>query len=182
MAVNHRPAEIKMADEVPYTELTSSGFSSSNTTRFMDIGIKMLVTPHVFEDIGGRYVQMELKPEVSFTTGSNNGIPVRAVRSTNSVANVRDGQTLVIGGITLTDSRHGKQDFPVLGKVPLLGMLFRHRDSSRTKNELMVFVTPTVYDKPESVTWDRMINLSDAVTGGKPLAPASKAQPEERRE
>jgi type IV pilus assembly protein PilQ len=92
----------------------------------------------------------------------SNGVPIRSVRSSNNVSNVRNGQTLVIGGIVLNDERNVMQGVPGLSKLPLLGSLFRHKERSRSRNELMVFVTPTIHNEPETITWDRMINLTGA--------------------
>ena len=89
----------------------------------------------------------------------SNGVPIRSVRSANSVANVRDGQTLVIGGIVMSDEHTVDQGVPGVSKVPVVGNLFKHKERSRSRNELMVFVTPTIHDSPETLTWDRMLDL-----------------------
>jgi len=169
--VNHKQAEIKMTDEFPYTESTQSFGSTNFSVQFMDLGIKMLVTPHVYQDEGGPYVQMELKPEVSFPTGVSNGVPIRAVRSSDSVANVRHGQTLVIGGIVLNDEHKVEQRVPGLGKIPVVGNLFKRKERAQTRNELMVFVTPTIHGAPETITWDRMINLTGSAKDELPSPP-----------
>ena len=177
LAVNHKEAEIKMTDEFPYVESSQTFGGTAFSVKFMDLGIKLLVTPHVYKDAGGPYVQLELKPEVSFARGMSNGVPIRAVRSSNNVANVRDGQTLVIGGIVLDDERNVVQRVPGLGKLPILGSLFKHKERSRSRNELMVFVTPTIHNEPESITWDRMINLTgDAKAEFGPM-PQAAVQP-----
>jgi type II secretory pathway component GspD/PulD (secretin) len=169
--VNHKQAEIKMTDEFPYTESSQSFGTTNFTIKFMDLGIKMLVTPHVYKDTSGQYVQMELKPEVSFPTGNANGIPIRAVRSSDSIANVRDGQTLVIGGIVLNDEHKVDQAVPGLGKLPVMGNLFKRKEQAKTRNELMIFVTPSIHEQPETITWDRMINLTGSAKSEIPTAP-----------
>jgi len=162
VTVNHKEAEIKMTDEFPYMESSQTFGGTAFSVKFMDLGIKLTVTPHVYKDAGGPYVQLDLKPEVSFAKGMSNGVPIRSVRSSNNVSNVRNGQTLVIGGIVLNDERNVMQGVPGLSKLPLLGSLFRHKERSRSRNELMVFVTPTIHNEPETITWDRMINLTGA--------------------
>lgn len=161
LTVNHKKAEIKMTDEFPYTEFgTEVSGRAHFSTKFLDLGIKMIVTPHVHHDERGAYVKLELEPEVSFPTGSNNGVPIRSVRSYRGESNVRDGQTLVVGGIYRNDLRHVEQRVPVLGDVPVLGALFKRTEKTRSQTELMVFLTPTVHDTPESVTWDRMLDIT----------------------
>jgi len=182
LAVNHTPAEIKMLDEFPYTESSQYFGGQSFSVKFMDLGIKLMVTPHVYQDTGGPYVKLDLKPEVSFASGMANGIPIRSVRSSESVALVRDGQTLVIGGILLSDERNTKQQVPGLGKIPVLGTLFKRKERAHSRNELMVFVTPTIHETPESVTWDRTINLTGAAKEEVPRIPMNEVLGETRKE
>jgi len=161
LTVNHKLAEISMIDEFPYTEFGIEASGRANfSVRFLDLGIKMAVTPHVFQDDKGRYVKLEFEPEVSFPTGSNNGVPIRSVRRYQGESNVRDGQTLVVGGIYRNDLRDVEQRVPGLGKVPLLGNLFKRTETARSQTELMLFLTPTVHDSPETVTWDRMLDIT----------------------
>ena len=182
LAVNHKQAEIKMTDEFPYTESSQSFGGTSFSVKFMDLGIKMMVTPHVYRDASGAYVQLDLNPEVSFSSGMSNGVPVRSVRSSNTVANVRDGQTLVIGGIILSDERNVVQQVPGIGKIPLIGNLFKRKERARTRNELMVFVTPTIHEEPESITWDKMINLTGAAKNDLKNMPTNETVGEARKE
>lgn len=158
--VNHRPASIEMVEQFPYSELGTAGFSSVENVQFVDIGIKMEVVPHVRRDPDGeRYILVELAPEVSTAVGVSNGVPVRAVRSSQSQRIVRDGQSLVIGGIVMADNHTVIQKLPGLGSLPIFGNLFKHKERSRTSTELMIFVTPTIHDKPEDIQWERSLDL-----------------------
>jgi type II secretory pathway component GspD/PulD (secretin) len=102
-----------------------------------------------------------LKAEVSFPIGSVNGVPIRSLRSLSNRAHVRDNQTLVIGGILREDERSMDSKVPGLGNLPLLGRLFKKEEKTDFRSELMVFVTPTIYRRPEDITWDRMIDISE---------------------
>jgi type II secretory pathway component GspD/PulD (secretin) len=160
--VNHKPASIRMVEEFPYSELGTAGFSSVANTRFLEIGITLDVVPHVRRDPDGeRYILVELKPEVSTAVGVSNGVPIRAVRSSDSQRIVRDGQSLVIGGIVMADNHTVIQKMPGLGNLPIFGSLFRHKERSKTSRELMIFVTPTIHDKPENMRWERSLELKD---------------------
>lgn len=158
--VNHKPASIKMIEEFPYTEIGTAGFSSVQNTRFLDVGITLGVTPHVRRDPdGGRYILVELTPEVSTAVGVSSGVPIRAVRSSDSQRIVRDGQSLVIGGIVMADNHTVIQQLPGLGNLPVFGNLFKHKERSKTSRELMIFVTPTIHDQPEDIRWERSLEL-----------------------
>lgn len=183
LTVNHKMAEIRRVEEFPYTEFgTEFAGRGTFSTRFLDLGIILKVTPHVKEDEGGTYVQLDLEPEVSFPVGSSNGVPIRSVRSQRVIANVRDGQTLVVGGIYRNDNRNTEQRVPGLGKVPILGNLFKRTEKSKVQTELMVFATPTVHLSPETVTWDRMLNASDIAQLPKSAEGESPAKHEARQE
>lgn len=182
VAVNHRPAHIKMADEWPYSASTTQSFVSTTSTGFLDVGIKLDVTPHVYRDEEGVYVQLDLKPEVSFYKGMNQGVPIRAVRSSETTTNVRDGQTLVIGGIVLNEDRNVESRVPGLGKMPVVGALFRHKERAKERKELMVFVTPTVHETPDSITWDKMLNLSIATEPQGQTVPSRETRRETRKD
>lgn len=160
--VNHKPASIRMVEEFPYSELGTAGLSAVNNVRFLDIGITLNVVPHVRRDPDGeRYILVELTPEVSTAVGVSNGVPVRAVRSSDSQRIVRDGQSLVIGGIVMADNHTVIQKLPGLGNLPIFGNLFKHSEKSKTSRELMIFVTPTIHDKPEDMRWERSLELKD---------------------
>ena len=182
LTVNHKLAEISMIDEFPYTEFGIESSGRGNfSVRFLDLGIKMAVTPHVFQDEKGRYVKLEFVPEVSFPSGSNNGVPIRSVRRYQGESNVRDGQTLVVGGIYRNDLRDVEQRVPGLGKVPLLGNLFKRTEAARSQTELMIFLTPTVHDSPETVTWDRMLDITANSKIVGPAIPQPQHMTEARR-
>jgi type IV pilus assembly protein PilQ len=169
--VNHKSAQIKMVEEYPFTELGTAGLSTVANVRFIDVGITLDVTPHVRRDPDGvPYVQLEMEPEVSTATGLSNGVPIRSVRSSRSVANVRNGQTLAIGGILQNDVRNVEQKVPGIGNMPVLGRLFRHTERSKGARELMIFVTPTIYERPENATWERTLNLKEVAAGSDFLA------------
>ena len=83
-----------------------------------------------------------------------------------------------MGGIYRNETRDTEHRVPGLGRVPLTGRLFRRTEKSRQKTELMVFVTPTIHETPESVTWDRMLDL----TGVAAEAQALDTERQARRE
>ncbi len=161
LTINHQRSDIEMLDEFPFTEVgyDISGRSISSV-RFLDLGIKMGVTPHVARGPFGTHVVLDLEPEVSFPSGMSQGVPIRSVRSYTGKARVANGQTLVIGGIYRTDLHKVNQRVPVLGAIPLIGHFFKHTENSKSKTELMIFVTPTVHDSPETVTWDEMLDIT----------------------
>ena len=166
LTVNHKTARIEMIDEFPFSEFGTEITGATNfSTKFINLGITLEVTPHVYKDAGGTYVKMEIVPEVSFPSGSINGIPIRSVRRSETVASVRSGQTLVVGGILTEEERTLEMKLPWIGDIPVIGILFKRKERSKIRTELMIFVTPTVYERPEDVTWANMINIPENMTG-----------------
>ncbi len=180
--VNHKTAEIRMVEEFPFTEVASVGLNAITSVDFLDIGITLEVTPHVkHSEATGTYVQLELEPEVSMATGLANGVPVRAVRSSRSVANVGDGQTLVIGGIVSSDTRDIVTKVPGFGEIPILGNLFKRTEKSSVNRDLMIFVTPTVLGRPAQATTDRTLTFTNEAHRDN-IAPPLLFDAEARRE
>lgn len=182
LTVNHKPAEIKMVDEFPYTEFGTEINGSSNfSVKFMEMGIVLNVTPHVYQDGVGDYVKLDLRPQVSFPTGIVNGVPIRSLRSSQTIANVRDGQTLVVGGILTEDEADVVTKVAGVGNLPIIGALFRTKEKTKFRTELMIFVTPTVHRRPEEITWDQMIDVAEGINEAE-LAPAGLRRQEARKE
>jgi len=182
LTVNHKPAEIKMVDEFPYTEFGTEINGASNfSVKFMEMGIVLNVTPHVYQDSVGSYVKLDLRPEVSFPTGIVNGVPIRSLRSSQTIANVRDGQTLIVGGILTEDEQDVVTKVAGVGSLPIVGALFRTKEKAKYRTELMIFVTPTVHRRPEEITWDQLIDVAEGISEAE-LAPGGLKRQEARKE
>lgn len=178
---NHKTAVIRSVENFPYTEYgVRSGYATFGT-EFIELGIELEVTPHIKRDEAGQYVQLELKPTVSYPSGSTQGVPIKSERMSESIALVRSGQTLVIGGIYRNEGHDVTTAIPGLSRLPLVGNAFKHTEKVKEQTELMVFVTPTVHETPDTITWDRMLNVTTArdVLDQAPSRPAVR---EERRE
>jgi type II secretory pathway component GspD/PulD (secretin) len=135
----------------------------------------------VYHDTVGTYVKLDLNPEVSFPSGIVNGVPIRSVRSSNTVANVRDGQTLIVGGILTEDEQNIETKVAGLGDIPVLGNLFKSKEKAKFRKELMIFVTPTVHRRPEEVTWDKFVDVAQGINEAG-LTPSGLMQREGRKD
>jgi len=142
--VGKKEAVVTVTTTVPATGSTVS----SPEIQFVDVGTKLFVTPNIKRD---GYVQIKVRPEVStatvetFDTGSaKNRVPIVTTTEAETNVLVKSGTTLIIGGLIdakneLTDNR-----LPILGDIPILGMAFRGTSDSKTKTELVVFLTPQI--------------------------------------
>jgi len=140
---NGEEAKIEIVTKLPFNTLTgnTSAGTAVNTTSFVDVGVILKVTPRIRK---GDVVNMELEPEVSFVQGERENIPIKASRKTNTHVNVKDGKTLIIGGLLQDRKLKTVQKVPFLGDIPLLGLLFRTTNDVVEKTELMIFITPRI--------------------------------------
>jgi general secretion pathway protein D len=103
--------------------------------------VTLQIAPRVTDD---GVVSSHIFAEVSTVTGRSQGYPTISQREATTSATVRDGESFVIGGLTQDSdlSTHGK--VPLAGDLPLVGSLFRLENSTKTKTELYIIVTPHI--------------------------------------
>lgn len=147
--LNNKSATIDITDQVPYT-ITESAVGSGGATvttqkvTYVPSGITLKVTPTINSD--GR-IAMQLNPQVSQASGGSSTTPPSTnVRSTNTNVIVRDGETIVIGGLIRDSQSDDVYKVPILGDIPLLGLLFRKKSVARKRLELLIFVTPRIIE------------------------------------
>lgn len=146
MAAEQQTARIASGQQIPYQETTHSGAS---TTRFVNAELSLEVTPTITAD-----GQIQLDVRLSHDSpGEIQPSGARAI-DTNRLATqvrLRDGQTLVLGGIFRTQTANSVSKVPGLGNIPLLGSLFSRRQAREDKQELLIFVTPRLAAEAVSV-------------------------------
>jgi general secretion pathway protein D len=119
--------------------LGGGGFSAPR----QDVGTKITVTPHVNDSDQVRLELMEEISDAGAPTGALGAIPINK-RSANTTLVVRDQQTVVIGGLVRDAVQNGETKVPILGDIPVLGMLFKQTQKTKTKSNLLLVLTPYV--------------------------------------
>jgi type II secretion system protein D len=151
---DNQPAQIVIGSEVPIitnSQLTDTG-QQINTVQYRDIGIILNITPHINPD---GLVICDVSPEVSNTTdqsvpiASNVSAPVFSLRSADTRVGIRDGTTIVIGGLMQDQKTQTVSKIPILGSLPGIGVFFQRNQVTKTKTELLFFITPHVAMMPE---------------------------------
>lgn len=133
-------AQIHIGDKFPivYFDPRAGQFQ----VNYVDIGIKLDVTATVKSD---GYVICKILPEVSTLVELvNNQYPRTAVRKITTDARIKDGETLVLGGLIREEDIQAVQKIPLLGDLPILGSLFRNTSFSKTRNEVVIMLTPNI--------------------------------------
>ncbi|MBI5149351.1 MAG: type II secretion system protein GspD [Candidatus Omnitrophica bacterium] len=165
---NNQEAKIHVGERQAYvTTTTTTGQSSSTVSEevtFVDVGIQLMVTPTINDD---GFVTMKVKPEVSsvvssLTTPSGNTIPIIDTSTAETTVLVKDGSTIVIGGLRREEKTSSSQGIPFLSKIPILGMMFQMGTSDSERTELLVLMTPHV------VSGDSLTTGDDREFGGAP--------------
>ncbi|MCX5694721.1 MAG: hypothetical protein NT014_06360 [Candidatus Omnitrophica bacterium] len=159
--VNNQEAKIHVGERQAYvTSTTTTGQSTSTVSEevtFVDVGIQLSVTPTINDD---GYVTMKIKPEISsvvsfLDTPSGNKIPIIDTSMSETTVMVKDGSTIIIGGLRREDKTAAVEQFPFLGKIPLIGYFFKNKTSKTEKTELLVMITPHITSGDILVTGDR---------------------------
>ena len=144
-------AKIEQGEQIPYTVIDSEGASS---TAFKDATLKLEVTPTLTP--AGR-ISIVVKAnndyadwEINTATGLRVDDPPINTSSVESTIVVRDGDTIVVGGVYKTIMAETTAGVPWLSEIPVLGWLFKYKTVSKDKRELLIFITPRVIKDADS--------------------------------
>src|SRR3989338_7900455 len=149
LVTNNEEAKIHIGDTVPYIISTTSGTGdnaiTSEDVRFVDVGLKLNVTPTINDD---GYVTMQLAPEISTVTTSiqskGGGIPQVNKTLVETVVMVKDGETIILGGLKKDNKSHFRRGFPILMDIPWIGNAFSSTADSIERTEIVIFITPHI--------------------------------------
>jgi len=152
LSLNNETAQIDIATwETIGVDLqtTTEGTLSVESGEREWVGTKLKVTPHINKE---GFIVMEVEPEVSRTfdtklSGYEGKFRDVFKKSAKAKVMVKDGETLVIGGLTTGQEEESRRQVPFLGNIPILGWLFKGREASEQKGELVIFVTPRIIRK-----------------------------------
>jgi type IV pilus assembly protein PilQ len=149
LVLDNEQAVFDIVQEYPYVERTITGNTVTETVKFKPIGTKLQVTPHVTRD---GMLRLHILPEFGVKVGDvpmiSGTVPVVDTRKVDTIALVQDGQTVVIGGLRKKNVTQQTNKVPLLGDIPVLGLLFRFEGEDVTNSELVVFITPRIIEQP----------------------------------
>jgi general secretion pathway protein D len=136
-------AKIITGDALPI--LTSIALSGVNAVQqevqYVNVGVTLQIAPRVSED---GFVTSHVFAEVSSVTGFSQGYPTISQREASTSATVRDGDSFIIGGLIQEGELSHHNKIPGAGDLPLLGELFKSENSSKSKTDLYIVVTPHI--------------------------------------
>ncbi len=183
VTLNNKEASLSVGQEVPFLtgQFTNTGANNGSTNPFStiqrkDIGISLTVTPHIYE---GNQIVLDIAQEVSSLAQSATSIDVITNKRTltTSVMVPNDG-VIVLGGLIDDSIEETIKKVPLLGDIPVVRNLFRHKKKTRVKRNLMIFIHPKILDnKNQEEVTNKMyndirnqqldkINQTDFIKGG----------------
>ena len=142
---NQKEALIRQGDQIGYVTVTGGTNANVPQVQFKDVVLQLKVTPTITND-GRIFLNMDiLKDDLSgFIKTGVGDVPQIATREVTTAVLVEDGQTVVVGGVYEFKDQNSISKIPFLADIPILGNLFKNRNHTKSKAELLVFVTPKV--------------------------------------
>jgi type IV pilus assembly protein PilQ len=139
VTLDNKEAVIEVGDQIPYKVLNQYGITSYE---FKAATIRLKVRAHINND---QTLTIEVTPNADFENGQTpDGIPIIAKRMANTTIIIGNQETIVIGGLMRETRGKTISRVPLLGAIPLIGMLFKNKGDQRVKTELVVFINPTI--------------------------------------
>jgi type II secretory pathway component GspD/PulD (secretin) len=147
LAVNKQLGQVYIGQKIGYREgniVTEGGVLQEGSVKFLDTGTKLSFRPYIGDD---GYIRMDIHPKDS-TGKLVDGIPDETAAELVTNIIVKDGQTIVIGGLFRDQITSVKTQIPLLGDIPLLGAVFRGTSDNVVRTEVMVLLTPHIIEEP----------------------------------
>lgn len=149
LALNKQVGTVFIGTRLGYrdrTTIDASGQATVGEVRFLDTGTKLSFRPYIAND---GYIRMDIYPKDSSGELDEEGIPTETTAELVTNIMVKNGQTIVIGGLFRDSIAATRSQVPVLGDIPLVGTAFRGTSDSVVRQEIIVMLTPHIISEPE---------------------------------
>lgn len=147
VTLNNREASLLIGQTYPVVFYDSK--IGGQQVQFVDIGVKLRLTPTIGSDGS---VTAEMHPEYSAIQSFVGGYPVLANRKVDSTLRVRDSETIVLGGLLRDIDSDTVSKVPYLGDIPVFGSLFKNREHTRERDEVVFLITPHVLTGNQTIS------------------------------
>jgi len=179
LVLDNETADFEIIREIPYRELRQVAREDPITyTEFKNVGVQLKVTPHITRD---GMIKLHIVPEFGILVSKDsNGLPTVDTRRADTIALVKDSQTIVIGGLRKRETSKDISKVPLLGDIPLLGSFFKSETETKVTRELVVFITPRIVTEPTlSATEKKQLEATElADLNLTKMKPENNKQPE----
>ena len=186
MTLTGHEAKIDISTKYPYRKSrTVNETGSTENITFVPVGITLTVKPQV--NLNSGTIVMNVSPVVSDLLGFRNDVPITTSREAHTLVEVRDGETIVIGGLLRNEETKQRNGVPVLKDIPLIGDFFRWSSKTNNKTNLFIMITPRLVDvnkkkktnstvkSAETVIEEKIQSVEKPETAIKPLMKQNKS-------
>ncbi|MFO0828120.1 MAG: hypothetical protein U0572_08215 [Phycisphaerales bacterium] len=172
LALNRQRAQILVGEKVGYISTTQTETTTTQTVQYLDTGIKLIFRPFISRDGS---IRMELAPSVSeavlrqVTSNVGGGVVIPDEKTNQVTTNVRvkDGQTMVIGGLFQEKTTIQRRQVPILGDIPIVNAAFTGQDDEIIRTEIIFLITPTIMHDALAAMWGKQgTEFAEAVRVG----------------
>jgi len=139
-AINHRESELLIGSKFGYKTVTVTTTGTLEEIKFLEVGIKLKFTPHI-SDSG--FIRMHIAPAISEGLVNNN-IPQENTTETRNEVLVKDGQTIIIGGLKKNYNQEVFVGLPLLSSIPFIGGWFGRTEIRSESRDIMILITPNI--------------------------------------
>lgn len=147
LAVNKQLGQVYIGTKIGYlSQTTQTQTSTTQQVEFLDTGTKLSFRPYIGND---GYIRMDIHPKDSSGTLKANDVPDEFSTELATNVMVKDGQTIVIGGLFRDVVVTSRSQIPLLGDIPFIGWVFRGTTDQTQRQEVIVLLTPHVIEEPE---------------------------------
>jgi type II secretory pathway component GspD/PulD (secretin) len=153
LAVNKQEGSLLIGRKLGYQDTTTTTLTGGTTASiaFLETGTRLAFRPYIGHD---GYIRMDIYPKDSDGSLQQNGIPIENTTELRTNVIVKDGQTVVIGGLFRDSVTTSKSQVPLLGSLPIVGVAFRGTKDTIRREEVVIILTPHIIDEPAEVRGD----------------------------
>jgi type IV pilus assembly protein PilQ len=148
LAVNKQEGSVLIGKNIGYrssTTIGQGGVATQGEVKFLETGTMLVFRPYIAND---DYIRMEIYPKDSSAELDSDGVPQETTTQLKSNILVKDGETIVVGGLFRDVVTTSREQVPLLGDIPLLGALFRGQSNLTEREEVMIMLTPHIIGEP----------------------------------
>jgi type II secretory pathway component GspD/PulD (secretin) len=162
MALNKQAGYINIGSKTGYTESTTQNSTgTTSSVAFLDSGTILRFRPFICND---GYIRMEISPELSTASTrdvNNTVIPSKTLTQVQTNIMVKDGRTIIIGGLFKEDITSTDSQVPMIGDLPIFGALFKKTKDANIRTELVILITPHIIGTPEELASESEERMND---------------------
>jgi len=159
LALNKQKGVVHIGQRIGYKTTSTTQTATQETVQFLDVGTTLVFRPYIADD---GWIRMEIHPEIS-DGHLDSGVPQTNETQVTSNIMIRDGRTVVIGGLFNESTASSKGQVPVLGNIPILGVPFRSQNDDNHRQETIVMITPHVINDDTSL-YEESIKEGEDIT------------------